>query len=185
MREKTLILCSLFLSILIITSTVSCKNISDKTQYSQQQVQTGETLVAQGKCNFCHTPDDAIDGKILYGHPANDKIPKIPNVPFGSQQWEEYVANLDSTVWIAGDKIVFSANITPDKKTGIGTWSEEDFINTIRTGTHPGWKKDLNNPMPWLEYAKLSNEQLTSIYAYLMSLQPVNNKVPSPITIKE
>ena len=103
----------------------------------------------------------------------------------GSQQWEEYVANLDSTVWIAGNKIVFSANITPDKKTGIGTWSEKDFINTIRTGIHPGWKRDLNKPMPWLEYAKLSNEQLTSIYAYLMALQPVYNKVPSPITIKE
>lgn len=189
MREKTLMSCSLFLSIFIIFFTVSCGNNTNNPQYSKQQIQKGETLVMEGKCNFCHTPevapDDDDNGKILYGHPAQDKIPDIPRVPAGSQQWMEFVDNLDSTVWIAGNKVVFSANITPDKETGIGNWSEDDFINTIRTGKHPGWKRELNKPMPWLDYAKLSNEQLINIFAYLMSQQPVKNKVPEPITIKE
>ena len=92
--------------------------------------------------------------------------------------------NLDSTVWVDEDSVVFSANITPDKKSGIGKWTEEICINTIRTGRHPGWKKDLKEPMPWLEYSKLTNEQLTAIYAYLMSIKPVNNKVPEPIKFK-
>ena len=157
--------------------------------FSDRQVSEGEALVMEARCNFCHTPElaenDKYFGKILFGHPSDKKLPDLPNAPVGSQQWLEVVSNLDSTVWIAGDKIVFSANITPDRETGIGKWSNEDFINTIRTGMHPGWKKELNKPMPWLDYAKLSNEQLTSIYSYLMSQKPVYNKVPGPVTINK
>ena len=156
-------------------------------KFSDKQVSEGEFLVMEARCNFCHTPelaeDDKYFGKILFGYPSDKKLPDLPNVPVGSQQWMEFVSNLDSTVWIAGNKVVFSANITPDIETGIGSWSKDDFINTRRTGMHPGWKKKVNKPMPWLDYAKLSNDQLTSIYSYLMSQQPVHNKVPGPVTI--
>ncbi|MGI9535266.1 MAG: diheme cytochrome c-553 [Thermodesulfobacteriota bacterium] len=151
----------------------------------------GEALVMEGRCNFCHTPaivskeDKVLDSSnILSGHPSEYKLPEIPNVPIGSQQWLEFVANLDSTVWAGENFVVFSANITPDNKTGIGKWTEEMFINSIRTGKHPGWKKDLKKPMPWLEYSRLTNEQLSAIFAYLMSIKPVSNKVPEPIILK-
>ncbi len=160
----------------------------NQTNFSTVQISKGETLVMEGRCNFCHTPEVNVEndlyGKILYGHPENEQIQQIPKVTIGSNQWMEFVANLGSTVWISGDTIVFSANITPDRETGIGKWSKSDFITTIRTGKHPGWKKELNKPMPWLDYAQLTNEQLTTIYAYLMSQQPVKNKVPEPLKIK-
>ena len=151
----------------------------------------GEALVLEARCSFCHTPGietegvkDSESSRLLSGHPSDYKLPEIPNVPVGSQQWLEFMANLDSTVWVDDETVVFSANITPDKKTGIGEWTEEMFINTIRTGKHPGWRKDLRKPMPWLEYSRLTNEQLIAIYAYLMSIKPVNNKVPEPIKLK-
>ncbi|MGI9534089.1 MAG: diheme cytochrome c-553 [Thermodesulfobacteriota bacterium] len=151
----------------------------------------GEALVMEGRCGFCHTPlVETIKGEIsdnpkyLSGHPSDYKLPEIPKVPFGSQQWLEFISNLDSTVWVNEDSIIFSANITPDEKSGIGTWTEKMFINTIRTGKHPGWKRDLKKPMPWLEYSRLSNEQLTAIFSYLISVKPVYNKVPEQITLK-
>ena len=185
--------CSFLLTKLLIITiaaifTVSCdRETVSPEKFSAEQVREGETLVLEGSCNFCHTPelteDDKYFGKILFGYPSDKKLPELPNVPFGSQQWMEFVSNLDSTVWIAGNMVVFSANITPDIETGIGSWSKDDFINTIRTGMHPGWKKKVNKPMPWLDYAKLSNDELTSIYSYLMTQQPVHNKVPEPVTI--
>jgi hypothetical protein len=186
MKNYSYFLTGLTLITIVTVITLSCdRGKNNSSNFSHEQISSGETLVLEGKCNFCHTPEVATDdknyGKILYGHPAQEKIPEIPGVPVGSQQWMEFVTNLGSTVWIAGNTIVFSANITPDKKTGIGKWSESDFINTIRTGRHPGWKRELNKPMPWLDYAKLTNEQLSAIYAYLMSQQPVKNKVPEPV----
>ena len=185
---------SYFVSKLTIIAVVTMISVScdikknNPSNFSPEQIKEGEILVMEGRCNYCHTPEitdgEANYGKILFGHPADKTIPELPGVPVGSQQWMEFISELDSTVWIAGDKIVFSANITPDKETGIGTWSKEDFINTIRTGIHPGWKKKLNKPMPWLDYARLSNEQLTSIYSYLMSQQPVVNKVQGPVIFK-
>lgn len=167
---------------------VSCnRQAGNNENVSAEQLRQGELLVMEGRCHFCHTPElnknDKYYGQILFGYPSNKKLPDLPDAPKGSQQWTDFLSNLDSTVWIAGNKIVFSANITPDIETGIGNWSKEDFINTIRTGMHPGWKKKVNKPMPWLDYAKLSNDQLTSIYLYLKSQKPVYNKVPEPLFI--
>lgn len=172
---------------------VSCEQPPDKSKkkYSTEQINKGETLLLEARCGFCHTPViETSNGKVsdtskrLSGHPSDYKLPEIPRTPVGSQQWLEFLTNLESTIWADEDGVVFSANITPDNDTGIGKWTEEMFINTIRTGKHPGWKKDLKKPMPWLEYSKLSNDQLISIYAYLMSIKPVYNKVPEPITFK-
>ena len=177
----------IFSLITISILATSCDQ-DKKAVFSEEQITAGKNLVMEAKCNFCHTPytDTEIGNseKLLSGHPSESNIPDIPNVPVGSQEWLEFVANLNSTVWIDGNTVVFSANITPDKETGIGKWSEETFITTLRTGKHPGWKRDLKKPMPWLDYATLSNDQLTAIYAYLMSIEPVNNRVPDPVKFK-
>ena len=181
----------LLLILIFIFSACDPQLKESKKEYSVEQINMGEALVLEARCSFCHTPGietegvkDSESSRLLSGHPSDYKLPEIPNVPVGSQQWLEFMANLDSTVWVDDETVVFSANITPDKKTGIGEWTEEMFINTIRTGKHPGWRKDLRKPMPWLEYSRLTNEQLIAIYAYLMSIKPVNNKVPEPIKLK-
>jgi mono/diheme cytochrome c family protein len=79
---------------------------------------------------------------------------------------------------------IVSKNITPDRETGIGGWTREEFIKRFKAfddanlysaeGLKPG---DFNTIMPWSNYAKMTEEDLSAIYAYLMSLKPIPNKV--------
>jgi len=69
------------------------------------------------------------------------------------------------------------ANLTPDTATGIGAWSEADFLQTLRTGVNPRGTS-LNAFMPWPEIQRMSDDDLRAIYRYLRTLQPVRNKVP-------
>jgi mono/diheme cytochrome c family protein len=69
------------------------------------------------------------------------------------------------------------ANLTPDRATGIGTWTEGDFLRTLRTGVNP--KGDsLHAFMPWREVRRMTNDDLRAIYLYLRSLPPIHNEVP-------
>ncbi|MDQ4120765.1 MAG: cytochrome c [Acidobacteriota bacterium] len=80
---------------------------------------------------------------------------------------------------------VISSNITPDKATGIGFWSEELFIQRfkaydkrVNAGAHQAVKPgDFNTIMPWTKYAEMTNEDLAAIFAYLQTLKPVSNKI--------
>jgi mono/diheme cytochrome c family protein len=69
------------------------------------------------------------------------------------------------------------ANLTPDEKTGIGKWSEADFIRTIRTGTDPANHK-LHRFMPYEYFRRMTDNDLRAIYRYLMTLPPISNQVP-------
>lgn len=82
-----------------------------------------------------------------------------------------------------GGGVVRSANITPDKETGIGDWNEEVFVNRFKiyadstyqpADVKPG---DFNTVMPWLMFGTMKQEDLKAIYAYLRTVKPVNNKV--------
>jgi mono/diheme cytochrome c family protein len=65
-------------------------------------------------------------------------------------------------------------NLTPDKETGIGSFTKEDFQKAIREGTTPSGKK-LSPPMP--KFKHLTDRQVNAIYTYLFSLPPVRHKV--------
>lgn len=78
---------------------------------------------------------------------------------------------------------VHSANITPDKVTGIGNWTEEAFITRFKayadssfipSEIHHG---EFNTLMPWMMYSGMKEEDLAAIFAYLQSLQPIHHKV--------
>ena len=77
--------------------------------------------------------------------------------------------------------VSFTANLTPDKETGLGEWTEEMFIATMRTGRHQGKGRPLLPPMPYFNLAALTDEDIKSVFAYLQSIPPVHNKVPAPI----
>ncbi|HSG32519.1 MAG TPA: c-type cytochrome [Thermodesulfobacteriota bacterium] len=148
-------------------------------------VSKGKQLVSEGNCSYCHTPLKEVNGedvedldRYLSGHPESKPVPKLPDFPVDSDQWLEFLTKLDSTVWAGGWGVTLSANITPDKETGIGNWTEEMFIETMRKGRHKGFGRNLQPPMPWQDYGKLSDEQLQSIFAYLRSIRPIKNKVP-------
>jgi mono/diheme cytochrome c family protein len=77
--------------------------------------------------------------------------------------------------------VSFTANLTPDKETGLGEWTADQFLATLRTGRHLGKGRPILPPMPAAVYAKMTDDDLRSVFAYLQSLAPVRNKVPAPI----
>ena len=69
-------------------------------------------------------------------------------------------------------------NITPDKDTGIGTWSEADFRRAVQGGVSPGGKL-LYPAMPYPAYAKMSDDDIAKLYSYMQSVEPVRRAVRS------
>ena len=101
----------------------------------------------------------------------------------GSAEYMEFLDNLDNTVWASNDRLVFASNLTPDNETGIGRWTETQFMQTMRSGRHMGLGRRILYPMPWQELAELDDQDLIAIFAYLHTLEPVNNQVPPPIVL--
>ena len=81
--------------------------------------------------------------------------------------------------------IVRSANITPDKATGIGAWDRDTFIRKFKqfgdstyTPQKVNWEeRDFQTTMPWTMYGGMTEQDLGAIYDYLHALKPVANKV--------
>lgn len=71
---------------------------------------------------------------------------------------------------------VYSANITPDKETGIGGWTDEQIIKAIREGVDPEGKV-IFPPMPSPTYNNMSDDDVKAIVAYLRTLKPVKHQV--------
>lgn len=72
---------------------------------------------------------------------------------------------------------LYSTNITPDADTGIGNWSDRDFLNAMRHGVRPE-NEHLYPAFPYTAYTRISNEDIAAIYAYLQSIPPVNQTAP-------
>jgi mono/diheme cytochrome c family protein len=148
-------------------------------------VERGKLLVTTSGCHDCHTPwkmgptGPAPDfTRELSGHPAELVMPPAPKLPDGP--WM-IIGAATNTAWAGPWGVSFTANLTPDKETGTGTWTEQTFVATIRNGKHMGVGRPLLPPMPAAWYAKMSDEDLGAIFAYLRTLPPVKNKVPEPV----
>ncbi len=151
------------------------------------QVERGKYLVTMGACHDCHSPKAMTDKgpvldekRLLSGHPAD--VPTAP-VPAGVLSETGWVAmgNAHLTAWAGPWGVSYSRNLTPDQATGLGSWTEEMFLNTIRRGKHQGEGRDLLPPMPWQMYAQGTDEDLKAIFAYLQSVPAIENAVPEPI----
>jgi len=149
-------------------------------------VEKGRLLVAGGGCHDCHTPKkigpngpEADLDKSLSGHPESAGV----TPPFKDAKGSPYSTHTNDhlTAWSGMWGVSFAANLTPDETTGIGLWSEEQFVNAIKNGKHMGAGRPILPPMPWFWYNKLPDEDLKALYAYLKSLPPIMNKVPGPI----
>jgi hypothetical protein len=86
------------------------------------------------------------------------------------------------TAWAGPWGVSFGTNLTPDTATGIGQWTEQDFIRAIRIGKLEGDPNARNMlpPMPWTNWAQMPESDLKAIWAYLRSLPPIKNQVPVP-----
>ena len=115
--------------------------------------------------------------RLLSGHPE-EAVLEAPPAPTGS--WIAS-ASSDLTAWAGPWGISYPFNLTPDENTGIGSWSEQTFVQAIKTGRHMGVSRPILPPMPWHFYRNLTEEDLGSIYAYLRTIPPVHNRVPLPV----
>jgi len=148
-------------------------------------IEHGAYLVRTTGCNDCHTPwvmgprgPEPDMTRALTGHPASLVMPAPPALPGGP--WMGVVA-ATNTAWAGPWGVSFTANLTPDKETGLGDWTEEMFIRTLRTGLHQGKGRPVLPPMPWPVYGQMTDNDLKDLFAYLQSLEPVHNRVPAPI----
>lgn len=147
-------------------------------------VAQGEYLVRTGGCHDCHTPWKLGDNgpepdmsKALMGHPAAMAV----QAPKLKAPWVASV-NPTMTAWSGPWGRSYTANLTSDKETGIGNWTEQQFIATIRTGKHLGTGRSLLPPMPVGAFRHLADDDLAAIFAYLQTVPAISNKVPEPLT---
>lgn len=152
---------------------------------SDKRIARGAEIVSVSGCHDCHTPwkmgpkgPEPDMTRALTGHPADLVMPPAPTLPPGPWLW---VGAATNTAYAGPWGVSFTANLTPDKETGLGAWTEEMFIQAIRTGRHEGKGRPILPPMPAAVYANYSDEDLKSLFAYLQSLPPVSNRVPQPI----
>ena len=92
---------------------------------------------------------------------------------------ETPLAGSDIGFEMPGMGVFFPPNLTPDKETGLGNWSDAEIITAFTTGVRPDGRP-LAPAMPWMSYGHISAEDATALVAYLRSLKPVNHKVPGP-----
>jgi len=124
----------------------------------------GEYLVELLGCGTCHT-DGALTG-----------TPDMDRALAGSQTGIAWSNPL-------GDDrpgIVYPPNITPDIETGIGAWSDPQIAAAIRAGIGQHGNRRIT-VMPWQGYARISDDDIVAITAYLRSIAPVSHKVPDEV----
>ena len=168
-----------------VPAVVSATDAGSAAQAYTPNVEHGAYMVRAMGCNDCHTPwkmgpkgPEPDMSRALTGHPAGLVMPPPPALPPGPWGW---VGAATNTAFAGPWGVSFTANLTPDPETGLGKWTEEMFIATMRTGRHQGKGRPVLPPMPVQILAALNDEDIRDLFAYLQSLAPVSNRVPAPI----
>lgn len=150
-----------------------------------RRVARGMYIVNTSGCHDCHTPwKNGPKGPepdmtlALSGHPESLKLPPPPKLGDGPWVWTAAGTN---TAFAGPWGVSYTANLTPDKMTGIGIWTEDIFVKTIRSGRHWGVSRPILPPMPWTVYRNMTDEDLKSVFAYLRTIKPIKNQVPDPL----
>lgn len=184
MQRIRLTIAALTVTLAGVTALASAP-ASPAPEAAAARVQRGAYLVGMMGCNDCHTPwkvgprgPEPDMTRSLNGHPADVVMPPAPALPDGPWVWMGAATN---TAFAGPWGVSFAANLTPDRETGLGLWTEEMFIATMRTGRHQGKGRPVLPPMPVKMIGTANDEDLRAIFAYLQSLPPASNRVPAPI----
>lgn len=110
------------------------------------QIERGRYLTVVGDCAACHTQPGSTQA-FAGGRPIE--------TPFGN---------------------VLASNITPDPDTGIGDWSDDDFVSALKDGIGRDGKH-LYPAMPYTYFTKITREDVLAIRAYLRTMPAVRNPV--------
>ncbi|MCT8973349.1 cytochrome c [Microbaculum marinisediminis] len=121
------------------------------------QIARGGYLVGIAGCNDCHTP----------------------GYFFGKPDMARYLGGSDVGFEIPGLGVFVGRNLTPDKETGLGDWSDDQIVAALQTGVRPDGRM-LAPIMPWHAFASLTADDVNAVVAFLRSLPPVEHAVPGP-----
>lgn len=174
-----------------VVAIVSCSsetnttaNDATNTISNDSMVKRGEYLVNVIGCDDCHTPkklgpngpEPDMDLRFS-GHPANMRLANYNQSDLKS--W--VLLNHGLTAAVGPWGVSYSANLTSDDS-GLGTWTEAQFVKAIREGKLKGRDdtRPLLPPMPWFNFAKATDNDLKAMFAYFKSTKPIKNVVPSP-----
>ena len=170
-----------YVALLIIAFSTGCIAQGATDPRQDAAVKRGQYLVNIAGCHDCHTPwtmgangPEPDMSRMLSGHPETMPVAKPPA---GLEAPWIAAASVTNTAHAGPWGISYTANLTPDRNTGLGIWTEDMFVRAIRTGRHMGVSRPINPPMPWMVYRNMTDEDLKSIYAYLNTLPAVKNIV--------
>jgi mono/diheme cytochrome c family protein len=182
---KTALASIAFSAIAALSAQTAAANEPAAAKPASAKVKRGEYLVKSVGCHDCHTPlkmgangPEPDMTRSLSGHQAEMVMPPAPKLPPGP--WLVTVA-ATMTAWSGPWGVSYTANLTPDPDTGLGKWTERNFIETIRSGRRQGRGRALLPPMPWQVYRNLTDQDLQSIFAYLKTIPAIKNRVPDPV----
>jgi mono/diheme cytochrome c family protein len=120
-------------------------------------VERGKYLVTIAGCHDCHTP-----GYFL-----------------GKPDMARFLGGSDVGFEMPGLGVFVGPNLTPDKATGLGAWTDEQIRTALQKGARPDGRM-LAPIMPWHAFASLTRQDTDAIIAFLRSVPPIANKVPGP-----
>jgi mono/diheme cytochrome c family protein len=186
MKSKLFVAISIAILFVSVFILISCSGREENKHMSQQElVARGKYLVTTGGCSDCHTPKIyTANGPVpdstrsLSGFQQGEKLPALDVKYVAPGNWVATESNFSA--WVGPWGISYASNLTPDNTTGIGALSEEMFIKTLREGKLMGVGRPLLPPMPWQTIGQMTDQDLKAMYAYLKTIQPINNKVPQP-----
>jgi cytochrome c553 len=184
----------LTIALLVLTITVASAIVvravslgpapAGRTAADPESIARGAYLVRTMGCNDCHTPHrlgprglEPDTSRALTGHPQ-ELVFTLPPPPPEPWMW---MGTGTMTAFAGPWGVSFAANLTPDPETGLGKWTEDMFIATMKTRRHQGKGRPLLPPMPAVIVAALTDSDIKDLFAYLQSLPPVKNRVPAPI----
>ena len=130
--------------------------VTIKDPAQAEKIKHGEYLAKAGDCIACHTNVKLTAGQFAGGLPIK--------TPFGT---------------------FYSSNITPDKETGIGAWSEADFLRALKEGRHPSGSNYFP-VFPYVYFTNVTDDDAKDLYAYFMSIPAIhhpNHKLPFPFNM--
>ncbi|MBC6489693.1 c-type cytochrome [Flavihumibacter stibioxidans] len=191
---KKIMLTAAGLTVVMAIALVACKEApaNEKTTVETAAVPSKEDMIKRGEylvntigCDDCHTPKKfgpqgpAPDMENRFaGHLSTRPAMQVVEEAM-KKGWVLMGPELTMAVGPWGTS--YAANISSDS-TGIGNWTEEQFFKAMREGKYKGLdnSRPLLPPMPWFNFAKLNDEDMKAMFAFLKSTKPVNNVVPAP-----
>lgn len=126
------------------------------------------------------SPDELARGRYLAEVVMNCRACHTPLTDKGPDLSKQYAGGLEYAD-IGGTWR--SPNITQDKKTGIGGWTDEQIIDAVRKGTRPTGEQ-MYSVMPFEYFAAASDEDMKALVAYLRTIEPIDNTVAGNTDLK-